>query len=268
MMGMAAVIAICLVTSWIILSSIRRDNVIQPAKQVEHIQEVSPPSLVQPSGQSLSKPAETKSSPTKSSRQILGKTPTGQEYVAFVAHTNEADGVVVERYQLADGSWKRFVNLVTKETRIFDNEIDSILATIASVPLTQELPPLPILGNNLEEQFKKAIEHPIIICKEDSERVRQTKASVIALRKEMAELISDGYTVEQILAENRTLRQNNIEFRRELQQELNELCAKGDHEGAQKYYETMNVALEERGILPLQMPGAVKSVKKAALQKH
>lgn len=200
-------------------------------------------------------------------RPVIGKTPTGQDYVAFTAQTNSIDGVIIERYQLPDGSWKRFVNLSTKENQIFDNEIDSMLATIASIPLTQELPPMPIVSGNLEDQFKKAIEHPIIIREDDNERVKQAKANVIALRLEMADLLREGYTVKQILDENQTLRQDNIQYRHELQCELNELCANGDHEGARQFFETMNAALADRGVLPLQMPGSIPSAKKESL-KH
>ena len=196
---------------------------------------------------------------------ILGKTPTGEEYVAMTAKTNE-DGVVTERYQLPDGSWKRVVQLQRKETMVFDNDFDLALSLIATTPMDQELPPMPDMGDDLEAVFKKAIESPIIIKDTDSDRVKAMKKGAQQVRLEIADLLAEGYSIKQILNEHNGLRQQNIEVRREFQTELNELYRSGDIEGARQYLETMNKALDEKGILPLVMPGSTESAKRRSRQ--
>ena len=196
---------------------------------------------------------ETKSDGPK----VLGKTPTGEDYVAMTASTN-AEGVVEERYQLPNGKWKSVIQLQRKETAVFDNEFDLVLASIAMIPLDQPLPPMPNMGN-LDEAFRKAIQSPIIIRETDSDRAKAMKEGALNLRKEIAELMDEGYTVDQIMAEHNSLRQKNIEFRGEFQKELNELYRQGKIDEAQNYCEKMNEALQEKGILPLIMPGTGKS---------
>lgn len=235
----------------------RTENV---PKKTAKIAEVKPE---QKKPTTSNKPA-TNAAPSKTAKPvlpILGKTPTGEEYVAMTAKTNE-DGVVTERYQLPDGSWKRVVQLQRKETMVFDNDFDLALSLIATTPMDQELPPMPEMGEDLEAVFKKAIESPIIIKETDSDRVKEMKRGAQQIRLEIADLLAEGYSIKQILNEHNGLRQQNIEIRREFQTELNNIYRSGDIEGAQKYLETMNKALDEKGILPLVMPGSTESAKR------
>lgn len=223
------------------------------------------PTPSKPKTQAASTNTVKTSEPKKPVLPILGKTPTGEEYVAMTAKTNE-DGVVTERYQLPDGSWKRVVQLQRKETMVFDNDFDLALSLIATTPMDQELPPMPDMGDDLEAVFKKAIESPIIIKDTDSDRVKAMKKGAQQVRLEIADLLAEGYSIKQILNEHNGLRQQNIEVRREFQTELNELYRSGDIEGARQYLETMNKALDEKGILPLVMPGSTESAKRRSRQ--
>jgi len=229
-------------------------------KKISKIAEVTP-AKVKPTTGNTPATNDTPKKSTKPVLPILGKTPTGEEYVAMTAKTNE-DGVVTERYQLPDGSWKRVVQLQRKETMVFDNDFDLALSLIATTPMDQELPPMPDMGDDLEAVFKKAIESPIIIKEDDPERVKEMKRGAQQIRLEIADLLAEGYSIKQILNEHNGLREQNIMVRREFQSELNELYRSGDIEGAQKYLETMNKALDEKGILPLTMPGSTPSPKR------
>lgn len=125
---------------------------------------------------------------------------------------------------------------------------------------------MPDMGDDLEAVFKKAIESPIIIKDTDSDRVKAMKKGAQQVRLEIADLLAEGYSIKQILNEHNGLRQQNIEVRREFQTELNEIYRSGDIEGARKYLETMNKALDEKGILPLVMPGSTESAKRRSRQ--
>ena len=211
-------------------------------KQPTKIKEVKPAVVV------TNQPVATK----PSTRPILGKTPTGEEYVAVNAQTNNS-GIVDATYELPNGEKKRVIQLQTRESVYFDSDFDLMLSMIADLPLDHELPPMPDIGD-MEEAFRKAVKVPIIIKETDSEEIRRKKESVIQLRQQIADLLAEGYTVRQVLDEHNTLRQMNVEIRREHQNELNRIWKSGDKEGAREYMKTMNKALEQRGILPLNLP--------------
>ncbi len=202
---------------------------------------------------SVEKPQETK--PEKPKAEVLGKTPTGEEYVAVEASTNST-GVVESLYTLADGSKKRVVMLQSKDTLVFDNDFDNMLGLIGTTPLDQKLPPMPDLGD-MEEQFKKAMKSPIVIREEDSEQAKKMKEAARNLRLEINDLMREGYTLTQILSEYESLRERNVKERHTFQAELNEIYNSGDIEGARDYLEKANEKLEEFGIIPLTMPGEV-----------
>lgn len=204
-----------------------------------------------PSKPVVRQPQETK--PERPKAEVIGKTPTGEEYVAVEASTNST-GVVESLYTLADGSKKRVVMLQSRDTLVFDNDFDNMLGLIGTTPLDQKLPPLPELGD-MEEQFKKAMKSPIIIREEDSEQAKKMKEAALALRLEINDLMREGYTLTQILSEYETLRDRNVKERHAFQAELNEIYNSGDIEGARAYLKTANEKLEEFGIIPLTMPG-------------
>ena len=249
--------------AWLYLSSPKAAAPKATPKKSGKIAEVTPATNATPSSAKSDKTSVKKVSNAseKPSRPILGKTPTGEEYVAMTAKTND-DGVVTERYQLTDGSWKRVIQLQRKETMVFDNDFDLALSLIATTPMDQELPPMPDMGDDLEAVFKKALESPIIIKDTDSDRVKEMKRGAQQVRLEIADLLADGYSIKQILNEHNGLRQQNIEVRREFQSELNDIYRSGDVEGARQFLETMNKALDEKGILPLVMPGSTESAKR------
>ena len=251
------------VGAWLYLSSPKTAKPKEPSKKSGKIAEVTPATNATPSSAKSDKTSVKKASNAseKPSRPILGRTPTGEEYVAMTAKTND-DGVVTERYQLTDGSWKRVIQLQRKETMVFDNDFDLALSLIATTPMDQELPPMPDMGDDLEAVFKKALESPIIIKDADSDRVKEMKRGAQQVRLEIADLLADGYSIKQILNEHNGLRQQNIEVRREFQSELNDIYRSGDVEGARQFLETMNKALDEKGILPLVMPGSTESAKR------
>ena len=214
----------------------------------QRIREVTPAISEKPNVHTEPKSANAK--------PILGRTPTGKEYIAMTAETN-ADGVVVEQYQLAHGTWMQVVQLQSRDTLIFDNDFDLQLAIIGTTPPTRPLPPFPPI-KDLEAAFEKAVKTPIIITAKDSEKTREMKEAAIAARQQIADLMAEGYTIEQILSEDNSLRQKNIEYRRTFQDEVNEIYRKEGEDAARSYLEAANEKLEKVGIVPLTMPGTGK----------
>lgn len=233
----------------------------RPAKVIEQTPKcetrIRSTKIVESSAPTVRRTRETKAEKTKKPEKpnvkILGTTPTGEQYVEVEASTN-ATGVVERLYTLADGSKKRIVILQSKDTLVFDNDFDLMLALIGTTPLDQKLPPLPDLGD-MEEQFKKAMESPILVREGDSEQTKKMKEAALALRLEINELMREGYTVTQILSEYESLRDCNVRERRAFQAELNEIYRSGDIEGAREYLKSANEKLERFGIIPLTMPG-------------
>ena len=191
---------------------------------------------------------------------VLGKTPTGKAYVAMTAQTNDS-GVVIERYQLTDGSWMRVVQLQTKDSLVFNSAIDSYLAQIFMQPLNERVPPMPPI-KNLEKAFEEAIKTPIIVRETDSEKVKAMKKAALEARQQVADLLREGYTVGQVLSEHESLREKNVTFRKEFQNELNEIYRKEGPKAAKDYMESANAKLEKEGIIPLTMPGGGTSKKR------
>lgn len=199
-------------------------------------------------------PKTTAEEPAKP--RVLGKTPTGKEYIAMTSETNST-GVITEKYQLTNGKWMQVVQLQTKDSLVFDNDFDLQLAIIGMTPMNRPLPPFPQI-KNLEAAFEKAIQTPIIIKDSDNEETKAMKEAALAARQQIADLRREGYTIEQILSEDNSLRQKNIEFRSGFQKELNEIYRNEGAEAAEDYMKSANEKLEKVGIVPLTMPGSGK----------
>lgn len=185
----------------------------------------------------------------------LPKTVTGEPYVDKTETTNSS-GVVEVMYTLPDGKKKGATILQSKESLVFDNDFDLMLGIIGTTPLDQTLPPFPPgMESDYEAAFEKAIQTPIIIRDTDNEKARELKEAAMIARQQIADLRAEGYTVAQILGEANSLREANVKYRGEFQQQLNQIYREQGEDAAKLYMENANPKLEEMGIVPLVMPG-------------
>lgn len=263
--GVLALVAVCLIGAVVWLCG-SKDEPESPVDEVPKPRKMVPsqtPGSIsifrrQTEGEEFRQTNEVK---VEKPKPVLGRTPTGEEYVAVTAVTND-DGVVRERYQLPDGRFKSVIHLQRKEMLAFDNDFDQFLSSIATIPLDQDLPPTPDMGD-LDEAFKNAIKTPIVIYDSDSDKIKEMKRAAILMRNEISALVAEGYSVAAIIADHQNLRADNIELRQGFQQELNEIYRSGDQEKADLYFESINKVLGERGLLPLKMPGSAKGKRRS-----
>ena len=130
---------------------------------------------------------------------------------------------------------------------------DQILSMVADIAEGKDMPPLPI-DKNFEREFIESLKVPIEIDKDDDERIKALKQNVIALRQELSERAEQGESVSQILREYEKRMAEDYKTRAELQQEARKILDSGDRDGARKFVDVMNLALQQMGIKEIDMP--------------
>ena len=180
--------------------------------------------------------------------------PKTQIVAVISCQTNTAQGQICEIYKTADGKTHR--NYRPVRPPIFKHVTDRMLATVLVHDPHVPMPPLPmgIGGADLDKRFLESLKDPIVITDEDSEKDVEKKQRVIEVRELVKELIMQGHHFSDILAEHRSLFNENVKIRSEAMRELNKIHAQGDVEGEHKYMTAINAALEQMGIEKLDNP--------------
>lgn len=156
-------------------------------------------------------------------------------------------GYVTEITVNADGRRTRH----TLSTSPWEFSSDGLLAMVLAAPPGQELPPLPMIGKEMDEEFRRSLKTPIKILPTDSEEVAAMKRIVMSAREEMKEWLDSGRHFSDILVDHRELVNENSKIRTDAIRELNEMIKAGDEEGARKYVTGMNEAFSQIGIEPI-----------------
>ncbi len=143
-------------------------------------------------------------------------------------------------------------NLVTTEVHkpIFSNPSDQLIAAAMSATMSGQMAPLP-LGPENDWQFKEAMKKPILDDPDDTDEVKRMKQVVRETRQQIAELMEQGQTFAEILAQHRELWNENVKIRDGVVAEYRRVVASGNEEEARRYLSTMNAALSQMGIPPL-----------------
>ena len=169
---------------------------------------------------------------------------------SYTIKTN-GHGKIIERFRTADGKSHMVIGHVEP---VFEAPSDQLLAMAMGGRSDGLGAPPPMPGGVSNEAFLESLKKEIVINDDDSEAVRELKQKVIDARAEVLEMVKEGSSLDDILAEHHKLAMENDEIRRECQQELKRLVDSGDMEGAQKYRDTMSLALSQMGIAELRMP--------------
>ena len=140
-----------------------------------------------------------------------------------------------------------------RKPQVFKSASDQILAMVAQMAEGKDMPPLPI-DKNFEKEFIASLKEPIVINEDDSDKIKAMKESVIQLRQELSERAEAGESALSILQEYQKHMAEDYKTRSELQQEARRILESGDRAGAQKYVDTMNLALQQMGIKQIDMP--------------
>ena len=168
--------------------------------------------------------------------------------LTFVTNTM---GNVIERYQTADGK----VHKVIRPSRppIFHHVTDDILSMALAQNDSGPIPPIPFSGD-MDKDFLKSIEEPIIIEEGDSEEIKQRKKIVREARLEVKKLMDQGMHFQDIIADHTRLMNENAEIRSKAIADARKIRDEGDTEGTAEYVSKMNEAFKSMGIEEIEMP--------------
>ena len=183
----------------------------------------------------------------------------GSPVVSYLAVTNSSTGRILETIYTADG--KKHKRVSEKSKSPFKNVADDMISMVVSTPPGEVLPPMPMYPG-FDDEFRKGLEDDLVIEDDDSDEVKELKAKVLLVREELRERMASGESPRAILSEHEALWNDNIEMRQNVQKEALDLVRSGDMEGARKYVETMNKALESFGIESVVMPGDYRNMSK------
>lgn len=167
--------------------------------------------------------------------------------------TNKSIGKIYARVRRADGLVGKVVTPVGKP--IFKYGTDQLLQMMLCNSSAVGLPPMPMRrGGALDKEFLASLKDEIVITDGDSEKIRFQKETVIRARAEIKELMDKGYHFDDILNDYRRLTSENREIRNKAMRELNAIHESGDVEAERKYQITIDAALQQMGIDPLDKP--------------
>lgn len=137
---------------------------------------------------------------------------------------------------------------------ISDHLSDQVLLMATSaVGNGDDMPPLP---NNAfsEKEFRESLKTPVVINSDDPKEVKELKERVIAARESMLKMLDEGMSVNEILRAHENIVRENAKTRKDAMDELKQIIAEGDIDGAIKYRTMVNLALQQMGIAELTTP--------------
>jgi hypothetical protein len=125
-----------------------------------------------------------------------------------------------------------------------------------NMPPGMDMPPLPpgVDTGISKMQLIEMLSDEIKIDNTESEDIKALKQRVIDARKAMIERLNNGENFDTVLAEHRTLVNENAAIYRECEQQLRKIIAEGDEELAIEYRTTVSEALDSMGIDSLNVP--------------
>ena len=102
-------------------------------------------------------------------------------------------------------------------------------------------------------EFKKSLETPIIVSKDDSPEDAELKKTMIAVKIEICDRLAEGETLKDILNETKSELQRLARIKRNIQQEvLSQTNGDMDEAEVQTYIDAANILLEKEGIAPIK----------------
>ena len=175
----------------------------------------------------------------------------GLEITKVISELTNENGTVVRRFETEDGKTHR---LTIPPRPIFDNASDQLLLmALTGASGSGAMPPLP-LSSAADADFKKSLEKPIVINESDASEVKALKEMIIQARQDMLHLIEQGYTVQEALAEQQKMVNENAELRAKLREELKIARESGNEVEAEEFREKINDELRAMGIKEIGKP--------------
>lgn len=172
----------------------------------------------------------------------------GQPVMKHEYKTNNT--LVVETIYTADG----------KKHKYYHDERENALPTGADQMLAMMTahngfgaPPLPQM-NNFENDFADALKLSIEIAPTDSKETKELKERVIAARKEMLDLMAEGFSANDVIKDWEKMQEADVSVRLDAVRKVKEFLKEGDRESAQILCDEYNKVLKRAGIMKIELP--------------
>ena len=188
-------------------------------------------------------------------RQSLGKS-APKKHGAMTGNSKKIDGKHVVSVVTNDAGFilttveeNGTTNIITDTLHppVFKNPMHQLIAAAIAGGYDSEMAPLP-LGPGDDIAMREALKVEIKDSPDDTEDVKRLKEAVRATRRDIAALMDQGATVEEILTQHRELWNENVNIRNEMKFECMRLLRDGDYDAAEQYLERINRSFREMGI--------------------
>lgn len=177
--------------------------------------------------------------------------PDSEKIVETLNVTTNVDGSVTERFRTADGKTH---SIKRAPKHIFQDATDDLIAmAISGMNSGSTMPPMP-MGDNMDAQFLKSLEHAIIPYDDDPKDVQELKRKVNEVRIQIKELMDQGESFVSIMRKHQDIVNASVPLRDFCQHELKKMLDAGDVQGAEEYLKEANKKLEQFGYEAVSMP--------------
>lgn len=177
----------------------------------------------------------------------------GQRAVSWEVSTNKFK--IVERIVTADGKKHK---MMSDPKGISDFGSDQIIAMAVADDRGNAAPMPSMSAEELDRQFKESLKTPIVINDDDSPQLKEIKERVIIAREALKDIVDEGGSVADALAEHVKTVRAGYETRRECVKAYREFLDSGDEESAKLYLEKANKFLTEKGFDSIPESGRLR----------
>lgn len=255
------VVVVALIAAWFVFSGADEADRDEKARKVGLIKET--------------KPAVTAKTNAVEVAEVKEETDPKKRIVEVVScSTNKSFGRIVRVVRTADGKTHKEIHFLPPP---FKHGTDQMLAVVLNPNPNGGTLPMPrsmfMNSRDLDKEFRESLKDPIVINEDDSPKLQENKRKVMEAREQIKELMDQGLHFQEILDEHKRLLQENAEIRNKAMRELRELRKAGDKEGERQYQVTIDAALQQMGIEPmddLDQKEALKAqrIKERAERQH
>ena len=141
----------------------------------------------------------------------------------------------------------------TFKRSIFKNVAENEIARLITLRPGDSLIGTRRYDERFESEFKKSLESPIIVSKDDSPEDAELKKTMIAVKIEICDRLAEGEKLKDILDETKSELQRLARIKRNIQQEvLSQTNGDMDEAEVQTYIDAANILLEKEGIAPIK----------------
>ena len=141
----------------------------------------------------------------------------------------------------------------TFKRSIFKNVAENEIARLITLRPGDSMIGTRRYDERFESEFKKSLETPIIVSKDDSPEDAELKKTMIAVKIEICDRLAEGETLKDILNETKSELQRLARIKRNIQQEvLAQTNGDMDEAEVQTYIDAANILLEKEGIAPIK----------------